>query len=204
MPKSPRTRRRRPTLGPRIRRALAAALAAIVVGAGLTIALTRPGPGAVPVVVSTGHVQVGQALDGALEVRLLPADVLPEGALTELSEAGGRHAASVLAPGEIVTGKDLHLPSLLADRAFFLPIGEGAVLRLLSSGDQVDVHSPVDGRVVVDGVTVVAVEQGEEGGAWLAVSREESTDLATARGQDPAGAHLVVTVRHPESSPTTS
>ena len=175
-------------------------VAAAVLAVG-HLALARPAPGTVPVVVAARSVAVGSVLTpSVLEVRHLPRDALPQGAITDVGAAAGRPASSVLVPGEVVTSRDLGGSALLTDqpqgtRGVFLPVPEPPLLAGLEAGDRVDVHSPVDGAPVVEDALVLAVHAGDEGGLWLAVTGPGAASLAAARGADPVGAALLVSLR---------
>lgn len=181
------------------------------------VALSRPTDGGVPVLVATREVPVGAVLsDGDVTVRDLPADAVATGALADPAQAVGRPVAALLAEGEPLTAHDVRTGSLLVGQppgivAVWLPLPDAAVAEALSAGDRVDVHSPVDGRRVAGPVLVVAVRSAGSGpaglmggarlsdgggGAWLALSPEEATALAGARGADPAGGALLLAV-HP-------
>ncbi|GGK81658.1 SAF domain-containing protein [Ornithinimicrobium pekingense] len=198
-----------------LRRLLAALLAAAAVGGTAYAALGRPPEGGVAVVVATREVPVGAVLSsGDVTVRRLPPDAVPVAALSEPAEVVGRPAAAVLSEGEALTRHDVRTGSLLAGQpegsvAVWLPLADPAVAEALSAGDRVDVHSPVDGRRVVEDVLVVAVRSGassssgligggglarEAGGVWLALSSEHAAAVAAARGADPSGAALLLAV----------
>lgn len=186
-----------------LRRVVAALLAAATVGLTVHVLLSRPAPDDVPALVAARPVAVGQLLAEAdLEVRHLPPRTLPEGALTGPAEAVGQLSAGPLAPGEVLTATDLGTAGLLTgladDRvAVFLPLAEPAVPQALAPADRVDVHSPVDGSVVVGAALVLRTSSGEQPGLWLAVDRPGAAALAAARGSDPAGAAMQVAVAHP-------
>lgn len=202
-----------------MRRVVAALLAAAaVLGVG-RLAVARPVAGSVPVVVALTQVPAGTPLTAAVvQVRHLPGDLIPEGAMAELEGVVGRPAASVLAPGEVLTAHDVGTTALLAGqaptiRAVFVPVPEQHVLAALRAGDRVDLHSPVDGSVVADDVPVLAVNAGGgarwspvggaaaagsnpgSGGVWLAAETSTAVELAAARGADPAGGALLVALR---------
>lgn len=203
------------------RRALAALLAAAAVGLTSYLALDRPTADGVPVLVATATVPVGAVVSADdVEVRRVPAAAVPEGALEGPAAAVGLPAAAVLSVGEVLTSHDVRTGSLLAGRAegelaVWLPLPDPQVAAALSAGDVVDVRSPVDGRLVVASVRVLAAPAPGAGadaglvraaagaagpagghGAWLAVSPEQSGALAAARGADPAGTGLLVAL-HP-------
>lgn len=183
------------------RRLIAALLVAAAVLAVGRLALARPAPGTVPAVVAARSVPVGALLTpSVLEVRHLPRDAIPEGALTDVGAAAGRSAGSVLVPGEVVTSRDLGGSALLTDQprgthGVFLPVPEPPLLAALGAGDRVDVHSPVDGAAVLEDALVLAVHLGEDGGLWLAVTGAGAASLAAARGADPVGGALLVSLR---------
>lgn len=176
------------------------------------------------VLVATRQLAVGDLVtSGDVEVRHVSPDVVPVGALTLADDAVGLPAATVLSPGEVLTGHDVRTGSLLAGRpgdelAVWLPVPDSAVADALSGGDRVDVLSPVDGALVVGAVEVLAARHagavggsgllgsasaastsGASGpsGVWLAVSPEQSAALAAARGADPAGAGLLLALHRP-------
>ncbi|SOC54006.1 SAF domain-containing protein [Ornithinimicrobium cerasi] len=197
----------------RLRRVLSALLAAAAVAGLGRLAVDRPVAGGVPVVVATTQVAAGTVLGAAvLEVRHLPGEVIPAGAVGEVAQVVGRPAASVLSAGEVVTGHDVGASELLtghggSTRAVYVPVPETVVLDALGAGDRVDVHSPVDGSVVAADVLVLSVHRGSGtgswtpgvgtvtgGGAWLAVGTVTATDVAAARGSDPAGGALILSL----------
>lgn len=175
-------------------------------------------------VVATRSVPVGAVLStGDVSVRQLPATAVPATALADPALAVGHPVAGVLSEGEVLTVHDVGTGSLLAGQptghlAVWLPLTEPAVVEALTAGDRVDVLSPVDGRQVVQDVTVLAVRRGVSGaasspglmggaggagreglGAWLALAAEQSRALAAARGADPAGGALLLAL-HPAPS----
>lgn len=166
------------------------------------MAVNRPQPDAVAVVVSTEHLPVGAAL-GANQtaVRHAPAELVPADAVGADTDLQGAIVASVLGPGEILTEADLRAASVLhgrteTERSVFVPVPDRAVLAALSPGDAVDLHSPVDGAAVVAGLTVLSVDRGEPGGGmWLGARPEHVSAVAAALGADPAGGSLVVALR---------
>ncbi|WP_181009807.1 SAF domain-containing protein [Ornithinimicrobium sufpigmenti] len=192
---------RRPAL--RSRRALAATLAALTAGGTAYLALHRPADDGVPAVVATSTLPVGHLLTrGDLEVRELPADALPTGALTQLESGVDRTVVAPLAEGEVLTTLDVRASALLTGLAggtvaVFLPLSEPAVAASVQAADRVDVHSPVDGSVVVPRALVLRAGTGEQPGLWLGVDRAGAQALAAARGADPAGAALQVAL-HPQ------
>lgn|GEM_PF-6024856 len=182
-----------------VRRWLAAALAAVVVGGGLHLVLSQPRPEDVPVVVATRLLSVGTPLGpGDTELRHLPPDALPAGALTT-APTGSAHLAVPLQQGEVLTRADLRTSGLLAGVddavAVFVPLADAAVAEATGAGDEVDVHSPVDGAVVARQALVLQARTGDQPGLWLAVEEDTAAGLAAARGADPLGAAMLVAVR---------
>lgn len=185
--------------------------AALLLTAGLAsmalLFLSRPAPDAVPVLVAAGPVAVGSVINAdQVEVRQLPPQAIPHGALREVGQAVGRPASSALVAGEVLTSSDVHTPSLLAGQpaktvAVYLPLGEAAVITSVRPGDRVGIHSPVDGALVVSAARVLQVQsddhQSGRGGLWLAVDLAQAESLAAARGMDPAGFGLTVSVHAP-------
>lgn len=180
---------------------LAALLAAVVVGLAVHVAVNRPLPGEVEALVAVRAVAPGATVvAGDVAVRRLPETGLPSGALTSAEGVVGRTAAAPLVPGRALVPADVRTTDALAgmpegSAAAYLPLAEAAVTRTLVPGDRVDVHSPVDGAVVVSGALVLRPEPGDQPGVWLAVEGDEAVALARARGADPAGASLQVSLR---------
>lgn len=202
-----------------LRRGLAAVLAAVAAGGTAYVALVRPVEDGAPVLVATREMPVGAVLSADdVTVEQRPTGTTPASALRDPAEAVGLPVSAVLVQGEVLTDHDVRTVSVLQGQpsgsvAVWLPVPEAAVAEALSAGDRVDVHSPVDGRAVVEDVLVVAVRPGgtgrdgagligttglssDGGGAWLALSRGEAEALAAARGADPAGGALLLAL-HP-------
>jgi len=180
----------------------------------------HPPDGGVPVVVAARELPVGSVVAaGDVEVRRVPGEVAPSSVVTDPGRVVGRPVAAVLTEGEVMTEHDVRTGSALRGQpsgtvAVWLPVPDAAVAEALSAGDRVDVHSPVDGRRVVEDVLVLAVRSGaaaagsgsligatslaqDAGGAWLALSSSQSTDLAAARGADPASGALLLALHPP-------
>lgn len=186
-----------------LRRLLAAGLAAVTVGGTAYLALHRPPEDAVPVLVARHAVPVGQVLtEDDVQLRQVVRSAVPTEALTGAEQAVDRVTVAPLVAGEVLTGLDVHTAGLLtglADgtSAVFLPLAETTVAQAVTAADRVDVHSPVDGAVVVTEALVLRSTAGDEPGLWLAVDRDGARALAVARGQDPAGAALQVAITPP-------
>ena len=189
----------------RVRRWLAALLAAVTVGLLAHLALSRPAPDDVDALVAVRDVPVGAVLERAdLELRHLPPRALPPDALRDPALAAGRTAAVPLAAGRVLVPDDLRISALLdglaeGSVAAYLPLAEPEVPAALGPGDRVDVHSPVDGTVVVAGAVVLRAAAGERPGLWLGVDTPGAQALAAARGADPAGASMQVSL-HPTAA----
>lgn len=196
------TTRWRPLRSLRARRILAALLAAVTVGLLAHLALSRPDPDDVVALVAVRDVPVGALVGRSdVELRHLPARALPRDALTDPSLAEHRRAAVPLVAGRVLVPDDLRHTALLdgleeGTLATYLPLAEPEVPAALESGDRVDVHSPLDGTVVVTGALVLRSASGERPGVWVAVDRPGAQALAAARGSDPAGASMQVSL-HP-------
>lgn len=184
----------------RTRRILAACLAAVTVGLVVHVSMSRPAPDDVLAVVAVRDVPVGALLAaGDVELRHLPGRALPQEALTDTALATGRTVAVPLAAGRVLVPEDLRASALLSGLgegtvAAYLPLAEPEVAAALVAGDRVDVHSPVDGAVVVAGALVLRSAAGERPGVWLGVDPPGARALAAARGADPAGASMQVSL----------
>lgn len=178
-------------------------LAAVTAGGTAYLALNRPVDDAVPALVAVRALPVGHLLgDGDVQVRGLPGAAVPVDALTQQETAVGRTVVAPLAAGEVLTHLDVRTSALLTGLAegtvaVFLPLAEPAVATSVQAADLVDVHSPVDGAVVVPKALVLRAGGGEQPGLWLGVDRAGAQALAAARGADPAGAALQVAL-HPQ------
>ena len=160
------------------RRLVAAACAAVAATAGLQV-LRPAAPPTSPVVVAATGLAGGRLLTAAdLAVRAAAPDSVPDGAYADLQSLVGRRLAAPLGTGEVVTGRRLVGPTLLAD--FTGELGPGAVetpvritdpgpLVLLRPGDRVD---------------VIAVPAGTASGG-------PDTDSADAGGAGAGGATTV-------------
>jgi pilus assembly protein CpaB len=147
----------------RHRRLLAAVLAAAAAAFGLAAA--RPHPRGVPVLVAARDLPGGTTLGAAdVGVRTLPVRAVPDGAVRR---AAGRTLAAPVRRGEPLTDVRLRGGTLLDDAepgmvATPVRLADAAVVRLLHTGDRVDVlaaraEGPLPARTVAAGVPVVAV-----------------------------------------------
>lgn len=181
---------------------VAAVLAACTAGGTAYLALERPHADAVPAVVAVRELPVGHVLShGDVQVRALPRPAVPVGTLAEVEAALDRQVVAPLAQGEVLTTQDLRTSALLSGLAegtvaVFLPLAEPAVAASVGAADVVDVHSPLDGSVVVARALVLGSGTGDRPGLWLGVEPAGARALAAARGVDPIGAVLQVAL-HP-------
>jgi Flp pilus assembly protein CpaB len=192
----------------RFRRPLSAAFTAAAAGFAL-LTLRPPAAPTVPVLVATRDLPGGVTLHGNdLRSVALPAAAVPDGAVR--SDATGRLLSGPLRRGEALTdvrlaGRDLldgYRPGTVATP---VRIADAGAVRLLRSGDRVDVLAAADSlegtvspgraRTVAQGIPVLAVprstsgEAGDQGALIvLATSRDQAAALAGA------GARLSVTI----------
>jgi Flp pilus assembly protein CpaB len=166
------------------RRKLAVVAAVAAVLTGVSAALPPPPP-------TTEVVQASARLDGGLviteaDVRTvrLPADVVPDGALTEVSAAVGQTVTAPVARGAVLTELSVVAPSrsVRAGRVVApLRLGDPEVAGLLSVGQLVDVvaadtEAP-QAAVVARNIRVVALPRpAEESG--VGVSAGSATGAA--------------------------
>lgn len=194
--------------------------AAVVLGAAAWLAVLTfapAGPPTVPVVVASSDIGVGEALGSHnLGTADWPASNVPDGAATSPAALAGRRALTPVGAGEIVTDARTRPEQLLAGLttglvAAFVPVGETALLTVLVPGTTVDLLSPTDGSVLAAGVRVLARPTAGggaspaldvTGGLLVAVSREQATRLAIARGSGlPGDAASVVIHPDPPAAP---
>ncbi|WP_431897640.1 Flp pilus assembly protein CpaB [Nonomuraea sp. bgisy101] len=183
----------------RRRRLIAAALAALSLACALTV--LRPGPGpTTTVLVAAKDLKPGVLHEGDLHKARLPADAVPDGALT--TGAVGRTLAAPMRRGEPLTDVRLLNPALLATLppgtvAMPVRIADADAVRLLSPGDAIGVLAAWDtgqpAQTVAERVPVITIPAGEtDGGALivLAASPDQARMLAAAQ----AGGRLSVTI----------
>lgn len=161
------------------RRTFAALLAALAVYAALEAVAARDG--ATSTVVTAVHpIAGGRAISAAdVTVAALPAEAVPEGALTDPSDVVGRVAVAsiprrgVLTPDDLVTGGRLVSPGRVA-----LPVslGRSAAVELVRVGDTIDLlgTDPAGDSVtaVASSVRVVAIPEGGAEGLLADTSGE--------------------------------
>ncbi|MFE3455152.1 Flp pilus assembly protein CpaB [Nonomuraea sp. NPDC059194] len=183
----------------RRRRLIAAALAALSLACALTV--LRPGPGqTTTVLVAAKDLKPGLLHEGDLRPARLPAQAVPDGALS--TGAIGRTLAAPMRRGEPLTDVRLVNPSLLATLppgtvAMPVRIADADAVRLLSPGDAIGVLAAWDtgqpAQTVAERVPVITIPTGEtDNGALivLAASPDQARMLAAAQ----AGGRLSVTI----------
>lgn len=173
------------------------ALLVLAVAAGLVAAiLYYVGAQRVNVVVAAVDLVPGHAIvEGDLEMRSLPPDVLPSGAVTEIRSAVGRYARASVSRGQLVLASSLATSPAAFETGVVLPTGYRAVgipvgaAQALGGavipGSRVDVIAvPMPGRapagrateLVAPAVLVIDV-RGEQGGPF---ERERGGQRGTA------------------------
>jgi pilus assembly protein CpaB len=126
------------------RRLLAAGFAAAAVAAALNVVAPAP-PRTLPVVVATTDLPAGLSLrPDHLQTAEVPTDLAPRGALTAAEDAIGEVLGAPLRAGEALTDVRLVGPPLVdgyggGKVAAPVRIADAAAVRLLRTGDRVDV-----------------------------------------------------------------
>lgn len=139
----------------------------------------------VPAVIAAADLAPGRAIGAAdVEVRGLPADVIPAGALSDTALAVGRYVRAPIARGQLLLATLVATSPAAFDSGIALPPGHRAVAIPVSAahavggavipGSRVDVIAvPVQGRapagrgteLIAQAVLVIDV-RGEQGGAF--------------------------------------
>lgn len=173
-----------------IRRAVAIALVAIA-AAQLLFGAAREDPA---VLVFARDVAPGAALTADdVELRRLPADAVPAGALRDADLVDGQLLAAAAASGEVVTSTRLVGPDLAAalvadepeGEAFSMvpvPVAEADVIPLLTHGARVDVVGQGP-RTVATGGRVVTT--GEEGTVLVLLRQSDAEEVAASSLSEP-------------------
>ncbi|KQU67595.1 SAF domain-containing protein [Phycicoccus sp. Root101] len=144
------------------RRGLAAACAAAAVLGVVALAQSPRGGALTPVVVAARPLAVGEvATPDALRVLLFPADLVPDGAASEVSQVIGRPLTATLNRGEPVTTDRARPSSVLAGQpidllAFHVMIADARSVSMVRPGDRIDLVGP--GGVVAHSAPVLAVD----------------------------------------------
>lgn len=171
----------------RMRHFLLALVAIAVLGAVLeTVASVRPN--VQTVLVTANEVSAGSTLDAAnLTTADVPAHLVPEGALSDISEAEGEVITASLPAGMPIS------ESLLLSNSFFDTAPEGHVImpieaasnaaaELISSGDSVALYAPPDehneageAQLVTKDATVMGLATSTTSGGLLGSDEENLT-----------------------------
>jgi Flp pilus assembly protein CpaB len=158
-----------------------AAAAAFLIAA-LALALAGPREHGARVVVAAADVAPGQLLDAAaVAVAELPADALPDGALTRLDHAVGQVMAGAARRGEVLTDLRVLSPRLTdvaagsSDaRAVPVRLADPAIARIVRAGDRVDVLAQLDtGYEVLASDAVVLFALSGEASSLAAPGQDE-------------------------------
>lgn len=167
------------------RRKLAVLAAVSAAALGITAATPDPPP-TTAVVVAGQQLTGGQQLAAAdLDVRRLPADLVPAGAVTDARSLVGRTLVAPLTEGSVLTRV-----SVLGSRQQVgagmviapLRISDPAVVALVRVGDRVDVvaASPESGhgaQVIAEQLRVVTIPRTDGGSAPLAADGADAETL---------------------------
>ena len=188
----------------RLLRGLALAVAAVIV-----IGILKPGARQGRNVLVAAHdLQAGISLSAAdLLSKTIPADLLPDGALTPGAAILGRTLTSAARRGEVLTDERILSPGLLAGTtglvAAAVRITDSASVSLLRPGDRVDVLAAVsrDQKALVQHIIrnalVVAVPRPDpenSGSDGALVVLAVTADIATTLARAAVDASLSVTV----------
>lgn len=154
------------------RRSVAAALTFVAVLAGLG-ALSDPAGAGTEVVTVVGDVTGGRPLSRSqLTTRVVPADLVPRGAVVGLDQAEGRTPAGPLSGGTILTEAALVGPGLsgLAAGHVAVParLADAGIVQVLRVGDAIDVMATDTGtgevRMVATRARVATIPSEADGG----------------------------------------
>lgn len=139
-------------------------------------------PGGRDVLVVTRDVAAGEAIGDAVELRTVPAELVPADALTSID--GGARANTEIAAGEVVIQRRLtdassELAARLGERRSAVAVADEAPVAL-QVGDRVDLYGLDDGGAVtllVTGSEVVALDPA----VTVAVPTESAGEVLAAR-----------------------
>lgn len=188
-------------------RRLAAGVLVLAAGATALSGMVRTDP---TVLVFTRDLAVGETVtDDALRLAHVPADVIPESAVTDPDEVAGRIVVTAAGAGEIVTGHRItgtHVLAGLAGSAdgaeelTVVPVrlADPDTVALLHHGDRVTIVTADDesGRpvIVARGGRVVVADPENPSTVLIALPEEEAHDVAAISLSAPLG--IVLTPGH--------
>lgn len=192
-----------------LRKSVAAGLAAAAVYAGTAALAPDPPPPGPVVLVADQDLPVGAELSSdSVRGRHVPADLVPEGALTDATAVRGTVTTAPLRAGEILTDLRVSAPASMEGLdpelvLAHLPLQDPSLAGVLQPGLRVDVLTTGDGGVVAEDVLLVrrvAQPTGSGSGAdplsyLVAVTPEQAGRLAAASGRDLPGQGLTVVIR---------
>jgi len=198
----------------RYRGLLAGGCAGVAVLAALPV-LAPGAPATVPVLTAGRDLQWGVALaPDDVVVAEVPADAVPDGALSEAAAARGRLLASPVRRGEPITDVRLIGPGLLASSGLLavgVRIADAGTAALLRPGAVVDVLAAAadDGfdrpvglgsaEIVASAVRVLAVPRGPRAGLDGALVLVAATEAQAARLAAAAAARRLSIALRPDS-----
>jgi Flp pilus assembly protein CpaB len=184
------------------------ALLALAAAAGLVAGiLYYAGAQRVDVVVAAVDLAAGHAItQGEVEIRSLPPDALPIGAVTDVGSAVGRFARSPIVKGQLLMASSLAASAAAFDTGVALPTGYRAVAIPVAAahalggavipGSRVDVIAvPLPGRApsgrtteLIAAAALVVDVRGEMGGAF---ERERAASARSTSVRDRIGSVVV-------------
>lgn len=179
-----------------LRRGVAAACAVAAVLGVIALARAPKGGPLTPVVVAARPLAVGEvATPDALQVRLFPAELVPDDAANTVAQVVGRPLTATLSRGEPVTTERTRPASVLTGQpvdllAFHVMIADAQSVAMVRPGDRVDLVGP--GGVVARSAPVLAVDPvfTTDFGAVL-------NGPGSSSGNNTAGSGLTVAVNQP-------
>lgn len=147
---SRRFRKPRPTT---IRRTVALTVFLCAVGLTAVESLT-PRSGHVRVVISAKSIAAGASIaEQDVTIKDIPRDLVPSGAVTDITSAQGRTLATGMSPGEILTEQRMVGPSLARSltgssesKIIAITLADTGIVSALRTGDSVDIVSTADER----------------------------------------------------------
>ncbi len=145
-----RFRKPRPTT---IRRTVALTVFLCAVGLAAVESLT-PRSGHVRVVISAKSIAAGASIaEQDVTIKDIPRDLVPSGAVTDITSAQGRTLATGMSPGEILTDQRMVGPSLARSlsgssesKIIAITLADTGIVSALRTGDSVDIVSTADER----------------------------------------------------------